>query len=222
MNTLIIANWKKHPTSEQEARELFSKTTQGVKDIQNVDVVVCPPYQYLALFSDEKIMLGAQDFQSEVKTFNVKYVLAGHSDMRKMGETNGGINKKIKSVFADNMIPILCAGEKEGENKEEVLEKQIVEGLKDIEETSNIIIAYEPVWAIGTGNNCSAEETKKSVEFIKSIVGKNVVVFVSLFIENKFTPKAGISKPRPQPESTSAEKDNSTGCPAFTLISSLS
>ncbi len=176
MKKFIVANWKKNPATEKEAQDLFDAVKNSLGN-SSANVVICPPNMYLPVISEKKgLTVGAQDFQPELKNLNIKYVIVGHSDRRKLGETNDVINKKIKSVLADTLTPIFCVGEKEGENKEEVLEKQISEGLKDIQDISNVIVAYEPVWAIGTGNNCSIEETKKSVEFIKKVIGKEIRV----------------------------------------------
>jgi len=183
---LIVANWKMNPSTEKEARELFDAVKKGVKAIKNVEIVICPPFIYLSLLNG--LTLGAQNvfykesgaFTGEVapqqlKDLQVSYVIVGHSEAREhLHETNEVINKKLKEALEARLKPILCVGEKEGEYKIVVLEKQIVEGLKDIsrENIKNIIIAYEPVWAIGTGKNCSVEETIQSVLLIKKILAK--------------------------------------------------
>ncbi len=186
MKTLIAANWKLNPSTEKEAKKLFGAVKRGVKNVKNTEVVICPPFVYLPLFKG--LTLGAQNvfykekgaFTGEIsplmfKDLKVKYVIVGHSEVRKyLNETNEIINKKIKAVLAVKLNPILCVGENENENKSEILEKQIREGLKTIssKDAKNIVIAYEPVWAIGTGKNCSSEETMSSILFIKSIITK--------------------------------------------------
>lgn len=226
MKTLIVANWKINPSTEKEAVDLFNSVKNGVKDAENTEVVICPPFVYLPLLKG--LTLGAQNvfykeekhlpsttFATEVisdndhdvgskfskndknlnhksgagftgevspkqlKDLGVKYVIVGHSEARKLlNETDEIINKKVKELLHVGLKPILCVGENEGENKEEVLERQITEGLKDLseKELENIVVAYEPVWAIGTGKNCSVEETKSSIELIKKLTSKNIKV----------------------------------------------
>ena len=184
MQKLIVANWKMNPETAEEAKKLFDSVKNGVKKVKNIEVVICPPFIYLPLLKG--LALGAQNvfykesgaFTGEVsplmlKNLNVQYVILGHSEARKyLNETNELINKKIKEVLAVGLKPIICIGEKEGEDKNKVLQEQLKECLKSIEkkEFEKIIIAYEPVWAIGTGKNCSIEETMNSVLLIKKII----------------------------------------------------
>lgn len=188
MKKLIVANWKENPTTQQEAKELFELVKKEVKGIKHAEVVICPPFVYLPLFAN--LTLGAQNvsyqekgaFTGEVsalmlKDLKVKYVIVGHSEARKyLNETDEIVNKKVKEVLAVKLKPILCIGENTGENKRQVLEKQLADGLREIinhkSEILNVVIAYEPIWAIGTGNNCSIEETKKSVLLIREIIAK--------------------------------------------------
>ena len=187
---LIVANWKMNPESAQKATELFEAVKNGVIDTKNVEVVICPPFVYLPLFSG--LTLGAQNvffkekgaFTGEVspvmlKDLKVQYVIIGHSEARKhLNETDEIINKKVKECLLVGLTPILCIGEtieeKESGRKEEVLKKQITEGLAGVSnvngQMSNVIIAYEPVWAIGTGHSCSSEETQEMVSAIREII----------------------------------------------------
>ena len=97
-----------------------------------------------------------------LKNSGCQYVIIGHSEKRALGETNEIINKKIKAVLKNRLKPILCVGEKEEEKEQikETLESQLIDGLKEIspEQMNNLVIAYEPVWAIGTGNFCSVDD----------------------------------------------------------------
>ena len=191
MKKLIVANWKMNPSTEKEAKELFGAVKAAfakasANQRKGIEVVICPPFVYLSLLKG--ITLGAQNvfykeqgsFTGEVsplmlKDLKVKYVIVGHSESRKnLNETDEIIDKKVKEVLAVELKPILCVGENEGESKSEVLEKQITQDLKNVSEKDlkNVVIAYEPIWAIGTGNNCSIEETIISVLMIKKIIAK--------------------------------------------------
>lgn len=188
MKNLIAANWKMNPISQKEAEEFFKSIKTGVKET-NAEVVVCPPFVYLPILKG--LPLGAQNcfyeetgaFTGEVspamlKDSGVEYVIIGHSERRKyFGETDETINKKIIKALAAGLKIIFCIGETAEERdtgkKNEVLQKQTQQGLKDIVDIDNISVAYEPVWAIGTGNNCGVEETKESIDFIRKFVKPN-------------------------------------------------
>ena len=197
MKTLIVANWKMNPSTKKEAKKLFDSVRKSTKGIKNIEVVICPPFVYLSLFSGLK--LGAQNvfylsadrqvkksgaFTGEVsplmlKDLGVEYVIIGHSESRKyLNETDEVINKKIKESLLIGLKPILCVGETDEEKnsgkKLEVLEVQITQALKGVmkSEAKNIVIAYEPVWSIGTGNNCSVDETMSSILLIRKIISK--------------------------------------------------
>jgi triosephosphate isomerase len=189
MKNLVVANWKCNTTTAKEAKALFEKVKKGARN-KNAEVVICPPFVYLPLFKG--LTLGGQNvfweekgaFTGEVSPFMLKdlgidYVIIGHSERRKyFNETDEQINKKIKRALSARLKPILCIGETKEEwergKKSEVLERQIKEDLKAVsrDEVKNIVVAYEPVWAIGTGNNCSVDETMSSVLFIRKVVSK--------------------------------------------------
>lgn len=161
------------------------------------DIVICPSFTALSKVGDEisdsSIMLGAQDvyweeegaFTGEVspkmlKDVRVRYVIIGHSERRVLfGETDEAVNKKVKVVLRYGMIPIMCIGERLEERDNgttyEVLEKQLQRGLKDLtkEEVSRLIIAYEPVWAIGTGRTATPREAQEAHKFIRNFIEKN-------------------------------------------------
>jgi len=166
---------------------------------EEAEVVICPPFTWLTDFShknDSSVFFGAQNvyfedkgaFTGEIsaqmlKSSKVDYVIIGHSERRKIfGETDEIINKKIKKALEAGLKVIFCIGETAEERgageKNEVLSGQIRQGLDGISAQGgpasgwkNINIAYEPVWAIGTGNNCSVQETKESIDFIRTLVG---------------------------------------------------
>ncbi len=192
MRTLIIANWKCNPETLKEARSLFNSVKDGLKNMTDVDTVICPPFVYISNLQQTtgNLKLGAQDsfweksgaFTSgvspnQLSDLGCQYVILGHSERRiYFGDTDEIINKKIKSAIFAGLKPVFCIGETEIEKKkgetERALENQIKKGLSGVseKEMENIVIAYEPVWAIGTGNPCSTDETKKSVLFIRKLI----------------------------------------------------
>lgn len=183
MKKLIVANWKMNPESAEKARELFNTVKRGAKNTK-AEVIICPPFLYLPLLKG--LPLGAQNvfykekgaFTGEVsplmlKDLGVEYSLVGHSESRKyLQETDDIVNKKLHECLHDKLTPILCIGEKEGESKEEVVHGQLAKSFKGISahDLKKVIIAYEPVWAVGTGKNCSIDETLQSVVLIRKII----------------------------------------------------
>jgi len=208
MKKIIVANWKCNPTTEEEAKNIFEGTKNSVTEATS-EVVVCPPFVFLPILKG--LVLGAQNcfyeekgaFTGEVsgkmlKDLGVEYVIVGHSERRKyFGETDEIINQKIKKALESGLKVIFCVGETAEERglnrKKEVLEAQIRQGTIGISAQGgpafgweNIIIAYEPVWAIGTGDNCSIEETRDSIDFIKLFVptGTRIIYGGSVTSEN--------------------------------------
>ena len=193
MKHLIVANWKMNPNTQKEGKEIFSALNGPASGWDAIEVVICPPFVYLPSIvgSNSGFKTGAQNIYFEdkgaftgeisaemVKDLGAEYVIIGHSERRKyFGETDEMINKKIKKALEVGLKVIFCIGETQEEHdagkKNEVLEKQIKIGLEGVEDLSNLNIAYEPVWAIGTGNNCGVEETKQSIDFIKKLIPEN-------------------------------------------------
>ncbi len=185
MKPLIAANWKMNPVLQKEAENIFEGIKKGVKNATS-EVVVCPPFIYLEKLKG--LALGAQNIYFEEKgaftgeisgemlrDLGVEYVIIGHSERRKyFGETDETVNKKIKKALEFGLKIIFCIGEtaeeRDAGKKNEVLQRQIQQGLKDVVDIENVNVAYEPVWAIGTGNNCSVQETKESIDFIRKFV----------------------------------------------------
>jgi triosephosphate isomerase len=192
MKNLIVANWKMNPVSQAEAKKIFDAIRDGAKGLGS-EVVICPPsvYLYASVFGQGIVAMGAQNVYFEekgaftgeisaemIKDLGAEYVIIGHSERRKyFGETDEIVNKKIKKALESGLKIIFCIGEtaeeRDAVKKNEVLEKQIKEGLKDIGDLASINVAYEPVWAIGTGNNCGVEETNESINFIRKFVSEN-------------------------------------------------
>lgn len=190
--TLIIGNWKMYHNM-QKASMLLHSLSKQVKSRRDVEVVICPNFlvlQSLSLQVNYRLMkLGAQNcywrdegaYTGEVSASMlnglVKYVLVGHSERRHIfAEQDRDIRHKVQAVVRNNMIAVLCIGETARERAEgettHVLHDQIVSGLANItsDEIDQVVIAYEPVWAIGTGNNAGVKEVKEAVGLIKKQV----------------------------------------------------
>ena len=189
MKNLIVANWKMNPNSLEEAKDIFDGIKNGVAGAKS-EVIVCPPFVFLAelkgltlgaqnVFYEEKGVLTGEISAVMLKDLGVEYVIIGHSDSRKhLGETDEIINKKVKKALEDGLKVIFCIGEtaeeRDAGKKNEVLEMQIRHGLDGISnfkfQISNLVVAYEPVWAIGTGKACGVEDAKKMKEFIEKVI----------------------------------------------------
>jgi triosephosphate isomerase (TIM) len=190
---IIAGNWKMYKTID-EAISIAVGLKRKFYTFAEADIVICPPFTALSKVNDEildsSIMLGAQDVYWEeqgaytgeispgmLKDSGCRYVIAGHSERRTLfGEIDRDVNKKVKTILKHGMIPIMCIGEKLEERDKgmtfEVLEKQLTRGLKDFtkEEAARIIIAYEPIWAIGTGRTATPQQAQESHKFIRDFI----------------------------------------------------
>lgn len=166
---LIMGNWKMNPSTLTEAKKLFLAISSLVKSSKETKVVICPPAIYLAELSKlgKKITLGAQDSFYEtkgaftgslsplmLKSAGAEYVIIGHSERRREGETDEQINKKIKMAIKSGLTVVLCVGEKEHDENGDflsVLKNQLEADLFGLTKKNleNLIIAHEPIWAIG-------------------------------------------------------------------------
>lgn len=195
MRTPIIAgNWKMHH-SIKETKDFFNEFNANFKNKNNVEIIISPPYINLSIaltLAKEPIKIASQNafyedkgaYTGEIslkmlKDSGINHVILGHSERRHIfGETNEVINKKLLKSLELNMIPILCIGEKLDEREAEITEKvinhQLEEGLKNTKNLNleNIVIAYEPVWAIGTGKNAKAEDAKIAAKLIRHKLSK--------------------------------------------------
>jgi triosephosphate isomerase len=196
MRTPIIAgNWKMNKTAA-EAAELVRALREALADVEKVEMVVCPPFVALAAVKDalagSKIALGAQNvFWEEKGAFTgeiapgmlkdlVKYVIIGHSERRQyFGETDETVNKRVKAALAHGLIPIMCVGEmlaqREAGETAVVVSTQTMNGLSGLtaEQVNSIVIAYEPVWAIGTGRASTGDDADNVVsQYIRGPLGK--------------------------------------------------
>ena len=188
----IAGNWKMN-TTVTEAITLIREMKDNLKSFSSVDRVLCPPFVSLyaasELVKDTDIELGAQNmyfkekgaFTGEVSPLMLKglckYVILGHSERRQIfGESDAIINEKIKAAIAANLLPIMCVGETLEENEagktNSKLAGQIKAGLKDIAANKQMIVAYEPIWAIGTGKAATAQQAAATIKFIRENIGK--------------------------------------------------
>jgi len=191
---IIAGNWKMHKTVS-EATALVEELKPLVKGAA-CDVVVCPTSICLPAVVEAvkgtNIKVGAQNMHFEengaftgeispimLKDLGVEYVIIGHSERRQyFNETDETVNKKLKSAFAHGLIPILCIGEsleeREGNITEEVLAKQVKLDLNGItsENVKGMIVAYEPIWAIGTGKTATADDANETIGFIRKVIEK--------------------------------------------------
>ena len=192
MKKIIIANWKMNPLTPAEAGVLAGEIKQVSKDLQKVDVLVCPPAIFLETVGRKKVNLGAQDsfWQIEgahtgrispvmLKEMGVSHVLAGHSDLRATGDTNVLVNKKILQALRAGLRVILCVGEttRDGEGHYfDFVRGQLEEGMAKVQKKNlaRVLMAYEPLWAIGdkaTRAAYPADVFEMSI-FIKKVLTK--------------------------------------------------
>lgn len=192
---IIAGNWKMNKTVA-EALDLVRGLKIELANVKEVDIVVCPPYTALADVSkailDSNIRLGAQNmsehnvgaFTGEIaavmlKEFSVRYVILGHSERRQhQKETDALIAKKAAAVHAASLKPIICFGEmlaeRESGQMEKVLETQVRGSLAGLskDQMAETVIAYEPVWAIGTGKTATTAQAQEAHAFIRRLVAK--------------------------------------------------
>ena len=189
---MIAGNWKLN-TTVSEAIELVNQMCERLDDIANVDKVICPPFVSLTavkeLIKGSSIKLGAQNIYFEEKgayTGEIsplmlaelcEFVIIGHSERRYyFNETGEVVNKKIQSALRAGLKPILCIGERLEENEagrtKEVLTEQLRSSMAGIDYLNGLIIAYEPVWAIGTGRAATGKQANETIGFIRRNVAK--------------------------------------------------
>jgi triosephosphate isomerase len=191
---VIAGNWKMNKNISESASLVSALKNLLSSASVNADVIVCPPFTSLdtvnALVKGSAVKLGAQNMYFEesgaytgeisaemLKSAGCEYVILGHSERRTIfGESNQVINKKIKKALASGLKPIFCVGETLNEREtgvtNSVIKTQIEEGLKDVsaDDIKKIIVAYEPVWAIGTGKTASPAQAQEVHAFIRGLV----------------------------------------------------
>lgn len=194
---IVAGNWKSN-MSFSEADELINDIAEGLREFDNtdVDVVVCPPFPYLELIGDAaedvEFFVGAQNvskfdngaYTGEVsalmlQSMNMDYCIVGHSERRKyFFESNEDVAEKVNKLLAVDVTPIVCVGELLEEREEgrhfDLIRTQVSEGLFNLseEQIQKVIIAYEPVWAIGTGKTATKEQAQEMHAFIRGLIAE--------------------------------------------------
>jgi len=190
---IIAGNWKMHKNMS-EAKALAAGIVEKVKKIEKVQIVLCPPFTALGSVAEtikgSNVELGAQNchyedkgaFTGEISTAflidaGCKYVIIGHSERRQyFAEDDALINKKIKKAQAAGLLPIFCIGETLQERQKEqtfdVLKRQVLHGLQEINlsDPLKLVVAYEPVWAIGTGVTATKEQAQEAHRYIRDLL----------------------------------------------------
>lgn len=189
---IIAGNWKMNKTISEGVD--FVKEIKHLGDNTDVEVVVCVPFVSLLSVKKEleasNIKLGAQNIHFEengaytgeisplmLKEIGVDYAIIGHSERREyFNETNDTVNKKVKSSLAHDIKPIVCVGEtleeREDDSAREKIKTQITKALEDIskDDMKKIVLAYEPIWAIGTGKTASSEDANEMISYIRNLI----------------------------------------------------
>ncbi len=198
VRTLIAAgNWKMYKTV-QEASAYAEAFLSRVGNFQEVEMIICPPFTALPALSQSlshsPVKLGAQNMHWEVKgaftgeiapsmlkELRCQYVILGHSERRHIfRETSEEVGKKVQSAFAWDLCPILCVGEtlEERENgaTNQIVEEQLLKGIESLppEKAHTLVIAYEPVWAIGTGKAATPHDAEEVIAFIRQKLGEKL------------------------------------------------
>lgn len=190
--SMIVGNWKMN-TTVAEAKELALGIANGLAHGARVEVVVCPPFVSLpavqSALKDSNISVGAQNiyyessgaYTGEVSANMLidisQYVIVGHSERRSLfGETDSVVNLKVKAVLGAEITPIMCVGEnleeREAGRAESVVESQVRAGLDGVDAGAGIVVAYEPVWAIGAGQSASPEIAQAMMAHIRETLAQ--------------------------------------------------
>lgn len=200
MRTPIIAgNWKMYKTMG-EAKS-FIQALEGFS-VGNVEAVICAPYTDLIVLNDllnKEIKIGSQNIHWEekgaytgeispamLKELGVQYAIIGHSERREFfGETDETVNKRIHASFKNEIIPIVCVGERLDEREsgktKEIVKNQVEKALVGLgeEQAEQLVIAYEPIWAIGTGKTSSAEDANDVISYIRQVIANTYSIEVA-------------------------------------------
>lgn len=188
---LVVGNWKMNPDTEEEAKRLARTFRRAVAGMHRTDTVICPPYIYMSSVRPKEHVphyhIGAQSVSFEesgshtgevsasmLKDAGVEFVIVGHSEMRAAGESDGSVARKTLAVLNAGMIPILCIGEKDRDetgSHYDSIKEQMKRSLQNIpaSKCDDVIIAYEPVWAIGVSEAMKPEDIFEMSIFIKKV-----------------------------------------------------
>jgi triosephosphate isomerase (TIM) len=184
---LVVANWKMYSSAPKEISAFIKTVSTSSKKTPNVDVVIAPSFPYLSFFNKKNLTLGAQNmfwepegsFTGEVSSsmlreFGVRYVILGHSERRRLGETNQMVNKKAKHALSRGLYPIICVGEEKRDQDGQffnIIKEQVAASVAKISRNliHRVTVAYEPVWAIGSGTPARPEDANEAMLFIKKI-----------------------------------------------------
>ena len=194
-NKYFVANWKMFGDTKTLNSIKNVVNLSKLRKFKNVKIIYCPPYTLISNFvkklKNTKIDVGAQNcHHSEtdgphtgfinsamIKNLGCKYVIIGHSENRSIGETNSLINKKIKVCLNNKLKILFCIGENLKEKKlkitKKIINNQLNQGLKGLKDIKNIIVAYEPVWSIGTGIIPKQKELIENILYIKHLLKRN-------------------------------------------------
>lgn len=193
-NPLIVGNWKLNPVTQVAAVELAAAVAKQVKKVESVHIAIAPPYPYLApvakKIATSPVALAAQDvstaslgaFTGEVSILQLKdlgteFIILGHSERRAMGEKDASIREKALLALKHRLTPIVCIGEKKRDERGDYLafvETQLTNLAHELTpaQIKKVVIAYEPIWAIGTGKTATVEDVKEMQIFIESVLVK--------------------------------------------------
>lgn len=191
MRTLIAANWKMHGNMTWVEKPAAFEAILPRSDRADIDVLICPPSLYIAAMvsNTAAVAIGAQDchYADEgahtgnisakmIKDAGASYVIIGHSERREAGETDADVQAKALAAARHQLTPIICVGEslaqREAGKAEAIVKAQLATSLPA--DQKDIVIAYEPIWAIGTGKVPTLKDIKKMHDHIRKIVGENV------------------------------------------------
>jgi triosephosphate isomerase len=195
---IIAGNWKMFKTQAESAEFLSGFLPHLEETHPATEVVLCPPFTNLSVVSKSlhgsRVSLGAQNVHWEengaytgeiaapmLTELGVRYVIIGHSERRQyFGETDATVNLRLKAAQKHGLTPILCVGEtkqqRDAGETEKLISSQLEKGLVDVDQ-SNLVIAYEPIWAIGTGDTCEAKEANRVIGLIRSqLTNPNVTI----------------------------------------------
>lgn len=189
---LVVGNWKANPMTLDKAKELFVAIRKDARKIDDVEVVIAPPFPFLQtinkLSPSGRIGVGAQDvfwemggaYTGEVslsmlQSVGVRYVIIGHSERRALGETDEEVAKKMEIALKHKLTTIVCVGEKKRDRKGDYLDmvraqvKSLL-GAVQSAQLKNLVIAYEPIWAIGTGKTATPQDAYEMKLFIQKVI----------------------------------------------------